>query len=138
MKTLKLIILFLLFSSQFQLAKAQTNADNWNYTIRPGMAEWGKFTNGEQMHKALLIPENILTQISTERLVELCLDYPMFIEVLLLNDEQTGFDSLLKYFNGFQELMKRKDAARILLNKYKTIDTILLNFNANNRCHNKN
>lgn len=92
------------------------------------MPEWKNFKTGKEMGNALMIPTDILKNLSTEALVETCLNYPMFGSIIFYNDLQTGFEKVTKYFNGLQELLKREDAGKVLIKKYEQINPEQLGF----------
>lgn len=76
-------------------------------------------SSSQEMINACQIPTYVLSNISTARLADLCLNYPLLGDILLANNYQEGFDKLSEIFNGFQELFKRQDAGFALLNIYE-------------------
>jgi hypothetical protein len=60
--------------------------------------------------------------MSTIDLVETCLNYPLFPDIWAFNSYQKGIDIAIKSFNGFQELLSRKDAGKNLINQYVKIN----------------
>ena len=76
----------------------------------------------DQRSKALDLPEGILGCITTEGLVETCLNYPDFILIWTRNSLQDGYDYIYSRFNGLRELENRNDAPKFLLKKYLTIN----------------
>ncbi|GAG39599.1 unnamed protein product, partial [marine sediment metagenome] len=72
-----------------------------------------------EMTEACMIPKNVLNKISTDGLIVTCMNYPLFLNVLAFDNLQDGFESVLKYFNGLQELQTRQDAGIKLYNIYK-------------------
>lgn len=117
---MKRSIVILFFSLLIiQCVKGQIKDKPYEFPVKPGTSEWKNFNTGKEMCDALLIPIDILNRMSTENLVETCLNYPLFGSILAYNDLQTGFDFVTKDFNGLQELLKRKDAGKALLEKYK-------------------
>ena len=91
----------------------------WDYPVKPGSQEWDSFTSGLQMREACQIPEEILEELSTKDLVELCLNYPMWLDYTASNDERTGISFMINRFNGLDELIKRKEGVFELINAYK-------------------
>lgn len=85
------------------------------YPIKPGEDKWEKMISTEERIASLQIPENILNKIYTERLLNICLDYPYILDVLFYNDYQEGINALRDDFNGFNELLNRKDLGKIIL-----------------------
>lgn len=70
------------------------------------------------MVDACQIPEDVLSQLSTEALAETCMNYPLYFEYLSSNNERTGIAYLISSFNGLQELSKRADGASALIKIY--------------------
>lgn len=101
-------------------AQEKISIDNW--TVKPGTPEWKNLQTHEEMLLALQIPDNKLIKMSTEDLVETCLNYPLFADVWAFNSYQDGINEAIKGFNGFRELLKRTNSGDELLKKYKTID----------------
>ena len=93
----------------------------WDYPIKPGTDGWSRNNFDEDPFEKLNIPENILKELDTESLVQICLNYPAKIVLLSFNTPQTGFDVFYKQFNGIRELMSRKDAGHSLLKKYSSM-----------------
>jgi len=124
-KTIIFLICYLLI---IPYVKGQVLNQPYEFPLKPGMPEWKNFKTGKEMSDALMIPTDILKNLSTEALVETCLDYPMFGSIILANDLQTGFEKVTKYFNGLQELLKREDACKVLIKKYEQINPEQLGF----------
>ena len=53
----------------------------WDYPVKPGSKEWQQLTTQELKVRACQIPDELLSQISTKDLVELCLNYPLLMNV---------------------------------------------------------
>ena len=69
------------------------------------------------------LPEEICICITTEGLVETCLNYPNWFFITFEgNGFQSGYEVLRNNFRGFKELEKRPDAASALITKYKLTD----------------
>jgi hypothetical protein len=90
----------------------------WDYPIKPGMEEWKKFESNEEMVKACQIPEKILTSLSTEELMDICLQYPLLYDVFAFENLNNGLDKLFDDFNGIRELYKRADISNSLIKRY--------------------
>ncbi|MBN2482266.1 MAG: hypothetical protein JXB19_11020 [Bacteroidales bacterium] len=95
--------------------------DAYDYPVIPGTPEWAELTSGSEMDSACMIPDDILSEISTAGLVETVLNYPLFGNLFAgsTGSYQISFESLTKHFNGFRELFSRNDAALNLLERYK-------------------
>lgn len=101
------------------LCQAQESKD-WNYPIVPGMKEWKEFRSHQEMIDACEIPREVLLSIKTERLVQLCLDYPLLFDIYAFNKISNGFNAFYYQFNGIQELVQRQDAVDVLLDLYQS------------------
>jgi len=90
----------------------------WDYPVKPGTEEWNQFESVDEMYQACQIPDNVLKQLDTESLVDICLGFPAPPLFPLFNTPQQAFLMYYYNFNGIQELFNRKDAGRYLLKKY--------------------
>ena len=93
----------------------------WDYPVRPGMVEWHQFKTIDAMYKACQIPDNILKNLDTESLVDICLNFPAPPLFIIFNTPQQAFMQYYSNFNGIRELFKRKDAGQYLLKKYSSM-----------------
>jgi hypothetical protein len=128
-----MLVLLLLIISSIQCTKDNDNneefeesicfiepaPDTYDYPIKPGMPEWEELITSAEMDSVLQIPEDVLNNISTRGLVETVLNYPRFLDLYFIDNYQQAFDILTENFNGFQELMDRKDAGIELLKRYE-------------------
>lgn len=94
------------------------NAD-FEYPIKPGDTKWEKTSSVAERIASLQIPESRLANIPTERLLDICLDYPYILDVLFCDDYQKGLEALMTEFNGFKELMSREDLGKCVFAKEK-------------------
>ncbi len=101
------------------VSMAQTAEATWNYPVHPGTDEWKQLNTFTERFNALNVPDDILTEMTTENLVKTCLKYPWWILITSRDDNQDGYDFLKSVFNGFRELEKRKDAGIELLKVYE-------------------
>lgn len=100
------------------LAFAQNNKEvTFDYPIKPGTKEWCKYESTLDRVKALQIPQYILTGLSTETLLDICLDYPFLIELSLDDNYQKNLEIIVSQFNGLQELLNRSNLCDVLLAK---------------------
>jgi hypothetical protein len=90
------------------------------------MKEWKSLENRYERGKVCQIPDDVLPALSTEKLIELCLNYPFIIDIRAFDNILTGFDKYSGEFNGFQELIKRNDAALVLTKMYKEEDPLAI------------
>lgn len=119
---MKKIIIFFPFLLFIIGLNAQIINEAYDYPVKPGTEEWKKLKSGNEMADACNISGSVLQNLSTRALVSTCLNYPLFNEVLSANNLQAGFSALLNNFNGFNELINRRDAAKELLLAYQKLN----------------
>lgn len=87
--------------------------------LKPGDAEWdlNRYT-AQEIQQKLLLPDALLKQMTTADLLEVCLDYQYSTDFLAYNETQLGIQALRKNFNGYNELLQRKDLVEVMLMKY--------------------
>jgi hypothetical protein len=107
--------------------------DKYEFPVKQGTEEWKQFETIEKRIAALQIPEDVLTGISTEGLLETCLEFPYLLDILHGNNAQHGFEVLMAEFNGFRELFRRQNMINVLLEKYHdlSIDAAKIRLNNN-------
>ena len=73
------------------------------------------------------IPEESLSSMSTEQLIQSYLNsrYPGYL--LIYNDINNAFDHAYRDYNGLRELLKRADAAQELIRFYQKMDPVAYN-----------
>jgi len=122
-----IVVLAIIFCGSVNTLAAEKTEDEkcgvYIYPLYPGDSGWGDIDHPERV-RISQIPEELLNQMSTETLIETVLDYPCFSDMIYYDNAQTGFINVKKYFNGLRELFGRKDAARLLLEKYLKIQNI--------------
>lgn len=84
---------------------------DFHYPITPEMDEWKSFQSLDEMIEACQIPDEILSQLSTDKLIDVVLDYPLAVNLFAYDTPEEGIRHLLSYFNGLQELARRSNAA---------------------------
>ncbi|WP_020394509.1 hypothetical protein [Thiolinea disciformis] len=110
------------------VVETQNLAKN-NYPIKTSKQEWSQLKDHQAMiDKAQIAKEN-LGKLTTKELIELSLDYPLFDDVLAHNSIQSGFEQVVRNFNGLQDLLSRDDAAQELVKKYKKLEVNLKRVN---------
>ena len=97
--------------------------DKYHFPDISKMNDWERPTIIQDRLAALQIPDAVLASISTEGLLETCLDFPYLIDIFHANDYQTGFNALVEEFNGFREILKRSDLTTALIGKYNRVGT---------------
>lgn len=122
MKTTCYVIMFvialLLQGMAWGSESVSSISDAYVFPIRPGMEKWKEFETHAEMSNATQIPETVLHNMSTEGLIETCLDYPLLMDFTMYNSLQQGFWVLEAQFNGLQELLRRENSAAKLIEKY--------------------
>jgi hypothetical protein len=122
MKKFKCIILWIIFLNTSNILFSQNiSTDAYEFPVKPGTQDWYKLTNAAERIEACQIPDLLLLNMSTLGLVETCIKYPLIGEITAANNYIQAFNNILNFFNGFQELLARKDAGEKLLYKYKTM-----------------
>ena len=114
---LTIILMFLLCGISY----GQAITEPYRYPVRPGMEQWKEVKPKDRIN-TLTIPADVLKNMTTLALAKTCLDFPLFHEVMAADNLQQGFDQLTKLFNGFQELLTRKDASAALIQLYTRMD----------------
>ena len=102
--------------------QAPAQLDVYTYPLVPEMPEWAELKTGSEMLAVTQLPDSVLRIISTEGLIESCLNYPLLSQVLTQTLLQRGIEKTLQNFNGFQELSKRENAATFLLKRYERMN----------------
>lgn len=96
----------------------------FEYVVKPNTQEWKKLTSTEEKVKVSQIPDFILSEMTTNALVETVLNYPLLPTMYVFNTSQEGFNAVYSSFNGLQELVKRPDALIELKQKQNKIGYI--------------
>lgn len=111
MKT-KLSLLTILFCPLFIFGQT------WEYPVKPGTEEWKKLKTYEEHINAYNIPIDLLDKITTKDLLKTCLNYPEWRLINAYDNLEIGFFNIISMFNGFNELLKRQDSEKELMNIY--------------------
>ena len=116
-KIVSRIVFALVLTSYINTLSAQDrDSISFHYPFLPGDELWQKYETHQERVAALQIPANILPTLPTKELLQVCLNYPYLIDFLIGdNNLQSGIEILFSEFNGFLELLKRKDAGIVLL-----------------------
>ncbi|MDL2265881.1 hypothetical protein LJC57_01695 [Parabacteroides sp. OttesenSCG-928-G07] len=107
-------ILLIFFCLSIYMLNAQTIM-TWDYPVKPGTSEWIALSTHDEKVEVCQIPVGILSTITTEELVELCLNYPIQFDFYAFNSMQEGLIKVANNFNGLQELFRREDSAQYLI-----------------------
>lgn len=114
------VILLLFISCHVLKAQEIPGPDKpWPYPMRPGVAGWADV---EDQYAAVQIPEEIYKKMSTQILLDSCLNFPLRSSIYFLNTCEEGFDYIVKHFGAMQELLSRADVGPLLIKTYDNID----------------
>lgn len=98
--------------------------DTYVFPVYPGSSEWEALhAKGlDAVKKALVVPKDVLSKMSTSGLIQTYIDYPFSIGAAyrVYSDFVEGKDGV----DICQELMRRDDAASCLLEMYKVVNPI--------------
>jgi hypothetical protein len=122
-----IVLLLLVLFSYFTFSQEKSGA--YDYPIKPGSKEWENLKTYYDVLPVIMIPDDVLKNISTRDLIQTCLNYPLKHNMFVFGSINYGFIHICQTFNGVRELMKREDAANELLIKYKDIDPTDINDN---------
>jgi hypothetical protein len=101
---------------------AQRANDVYDFPVKRGTEQWNALKSYQDKRDACTLPESLLSIISTKGLIETYLDYPLLGDLMVFNTPQEGIQKLQENFNGARELLKRKDVATLLLEKYTSMN----------------
>ena len=101
----------------------------YDFPLKPGTKEWTNLKSNKEKVNVCQIPEAQLKLLSTDELLEICLNYPLLPDIFAFNNMQEGFEKFKHDFNGINELLVRKDISSALISKYKSIS--ILDYNDN-------
>ena len=118
MKKPFVLFLFVIFS--FPVFSQNMENRSFEFSIRTKDVKWKQMSIFERI-QALQIPEDIIHGIPTSELLETCLDFPYLIDILFSDNLQSGFVELTIEFNGFRELLCRKDLTETVLTKNNSL-----------------
>lgn len=90
--------------------------------------QWEMYETHEQKLAACQIPDSILSDIPTDELVKICMNYPLILDAYAFNSPAEGLKKVISRFNGFQELMSRSDNCYYVFKYLKDNDIREINF----------
>lgn len=118
----------------FAFADEVTSFQSWTKALADGTyplsvedAEWKSFETHQEMLDACQIPDKLLTQLDTEELLELVLEYPLLIDFYAYDNLEEGLDKIASCYNGLSELLDREDCANIIADRYIAIEEKIIN-----------
>lgn len=126
----KLFLLFLYVMSSFTAFAQDAEKRVFEFAAITEDTKWKQMSVHERI-QALQIPEDLIHDIPTSELLETCLGFPYLIDVLFSDDLQQGFKELTVEFNGFRELLLRKDLTEVVLSKNKNLTNEITKTNDN-------
>jgi hypothetical protein len=83
--------------------------------------EWNDLTVAQRW-QAVNIPEDQLSQMSTNDLIEHCIDFDFMWDIFNHSNYGIGLNVVIENHNGLRELLNRSDAGELLLDFYNKID----------------
>jgi hypothetical protein len=101
---------------------AQKANDVYDFPVKRGTEQWNALKSYQDKRDACTVPESLLSTMSTKGLIETFLNYPLLGDLMVFSTPQEGIRKLQENFNGARELLKRKDVAPLLLEKYTSIE----------------
>jgi hypothetical protein len=96
-------------------------ADRYQFPFTRGDLKWKEYNSANSRKAALQIPEDILKDLSTKDLIDVCIDYPYLFDMTLYDDMESALDNICREFNGLKELLERENLIDELLTKYSSI-----------------
>lgn len=98
------------------------NALSWDFPVKPGSEKWKTFQTGMEMVEACQVPKSVLSGLSTEALLLICLKYPLLFDIGAFNFFSDGYTAYENNFNGIREFYHRSDAAVVIYSYYKQLN----------------
>jgi hypothetical protein len=100
---------------------ASRGYSTYTYPVSPLDDEWD-LLGCEEIRELSQIPQEVLSDISTEELVTLILEYPFLCDINAFDSVEEGYANLKNQFNGINELLEREDCIDILLDTYENYE----------------
>ena len=103
-----IVLLFLLVAcnEELQIDTKQPTIDNKTRAFTSQTFSFDSvFQTLEEMQSACQIPDDVLPNLSTEVLVQICMDYPLFGNFSAYNDELVGIKKVMDGFNGLKNAL---------------------------------
>ena len=94
---------------------------HFSFPVKPGDDAWTKMGSPISRIISMQVPDSILFDISTEELLNVCLDFPYIIDLAFSDNYQKGLEILMGEFNGFKELLNREDVVAVLEKELEAI-----------------
>lgn len=93
----------------------------YDYPVQPGTNEWFALETHSDRVAVSQIPDEILTHLTTDALVESVVNYPFLTDMGAFSTPELGYAAVRDNFNGLAELEQRHDGAYKLLEYYNTL-----------------
>jgi hypothetical protein len=90
----------------------------YEYPVKPGTEEWKAIDSQLVKDSLCQIPDDIINRLTTEELLDVCLEYPMLGDILAFNNVQDGIEGVKNNFNGIYELLLRTNCSQVLIDRY--------------------
>ncbi|MFV0392715.1 MAG: hypothetical protein ACK5KP_12695 [Paludibacteraceae bacterium] len=118
MTKIKFIIMVFMFLT-LKLVGQVDEGTSYKFPIKPNSKEWKSISSSKEMLSVCQIPEDILQGMNTVDLLQTCLTYPLKGNVYAYSNIKEGIEHISRQFNGFRELLLRKDNFRHLRLKFE-------------------
>lgn len=107
----------------YSLCTIEWPADTYDYPVKPGTEEWGLLSSSREMDSVLQLPDGVIHNISTEGLLQTCMNYPRMADIYFNEylNFQHSFEIITDHFNGLQELFDRSHAGIISYEYYRQL-----------------
>jgi hypothetical protein len=112
MKSIELILLFTTWITCLTAQERFPSRDS---------KEWNNLTVAQRW-QAVNIPQDQLNKMTTNDLIEHCINFDFMWDIFNYTDYSTGLNVVIENHNGLRELLNRKDAGKLILSYYKKID----------------
>lgn len=105
-------------------AKTTAQSGAYRYPLTPDTdaAAWAELQDHSEKTAACQIPEDLLSTMSTEALLETVKNYPLSVDFYAYNTLEMGYSALKSQFNGIAELERRYTSSEDAM---RQIDSVL-------------
>ena len=87
---------------------------------------WSTFHCFEEKMEACQVPDELLSNMTTEALMMTCLNHPLALSYTAYNDERDGVNVICQMSNAFQELLRRSDGINQLVQYYSSYPEVVV------------
>lgn len=102
--------------------ESDENKHEFKVTPEKKPDKWKKLNTHEEKINVCQIAKVELQKMSTTELLSACLEYPMFGDMAFFDNDQEGFTEVKENYNALGELLKRKDAGKIVYDRYRELN----------------